>query len=68
MRELTSSGSKKGRVKRFDEMEMQQMSLFDTVDNDKIIAEIRDLDISNMTPLDALNMLNHLQGEIRNRW
>ena len=67
VRELTAPG-KKNRVRRYDEMEMQQMSLFDTVDNDKIIGEIRELDISNMTPLDALNMLNHLQSEIRNRW
>lgn len=68
VRELTSAGRKKDRPKRYDQMEMQQMSLFDTMDNDKIIGEIRDLDISNMTPLDALNMLNHLQSEIRNRW
>ena len=47
---------------------MQQMSLFDTTDNDKIINEIREIDISTMTPLDALNMLNHLQNEVKNRW
>ena len=68
VRELTSAGGKKGKTKRYDEMEMQQMSLFDTVDNDKIIGEIRELDISNMTPLEALNVLNHLQSEVRNRW
>ncbi len=68
VRELTATGKKKDRPKRYGEMEMQQMSLFDTVDNDKIIGEIRELDISNMTPLDALNMLNHLQSEVKNRW
>ena len=47
---------------------MQQMSLFDANDNEKIINELKEMDISSMTPLQALNMLNHLQSEVRNRW
>ena len=47
---------------------MQQMSLFDTTDNDKIINELKEIDISSMTPLEALNILNHLQSMVKNRW
>lgn len=51
-----------------DEMEMAQMSLMDTVRNDDIIDELKNLNISTLTPLDALNKLNELQHKIKNRW
>ena len=44
------------------------MSLFDTVKDNDIIDELKDMDISNMTPLDALNTLYRLQNKIKNRW
>ena len=44
------------------------MSLFDTVKDDDIIKELREVDISNMTPLDALNKLYELQNKVKNRW
>ena len=47
---------------------MEQMSLFDTVQDNDIIAEIRDLDVTNLTPMDALNFLYRLQNKIKNRW
>ena len=47
---------------------MSQMSLFDTVKNDAIIEEIDQLDISNLTPVEALNTLYRLQNKIKNRW
>ena len=47
---------------------MIQMSLFDTVKDDDIINELKELDISNMTPMDALNTLYKLQNKLRNRW
>ena len=47
---------------------MSQMSLFDTVKNDAIIEEIDQLDISNLTPVEALNTLYRLQIKIKNRW
>ena len=47
---------------------MKQMSLFDTVRDDDIIDELGQLDISNMTPLEALNTLNRFQNKIKNRW
>lgn len=51
-----------------DDLEVKQMSLFDTVNNDDIIEDIKALDISNMTPIDALNTLYKLQGRVKNRW
>ena len=44
------------------------MSLFDTADDDMIIDELRNIDIGNMTPLDALNKLYELQNKVKNRW
>jgi len=49
-------------------MEDEQISLFDTVKDDDIITEIRDMDLGNMTPLDALNTIYRLQNKIKNRW
>ena len=54
--------------KHLDEVDLTQMSLFDTVKDDDIIQELRDIDISNLTPLDALNKLYELQNKIKNRW
>lgn len=54
--------------KKVDDLEIKQMSLFDTVNNDDIIEDIKALDISNMTPIDALNTLYKLQGRVKNRW
>ena len=44
------------------------MSLFETVTDEDVLKELRDIDISNLTPLDALNTLYRLQTEIKNRW
>lgn len=51
-----------------DELEIKQMSLFDTVNDSDIIEEIKHIDIGRMTPIDALNTLYKLQGKIVNRW
>lgn len=44
------------------------MSLFDTVKDDDILEELKSVDLSNMTPIDALNKLYELQNKIKNRW
>ena len=54
--------------RKVDDLEVKQMSLFDTVSDNDIISEIKELDIGRMTPIDALNMLYKLQGKINNRW
>ena len=44
------------------------MSLFDTVKDDDVIREIKELDLANLTPIDALNTLYQLQNKLKNRW
>ena len=50
------------------EMDMAQMSLFDTVQDKDIIEELKGIDIGNLTPMEALNTLYNLQNKIKNRW
>ena len=56
------------KVKRYDEVDLEQMSLFDTVKDEDILKELDEVDISNLTPLDALNTLYRLQNMRKNRW
>ncbi len=53
---------------RTDTVDLEQISLFDTVKDDDIIDELRNVDISSMTPLEAMNKLNELQNKVKNRW
>lgn len=68
VKDLAGTGKGKSSAVTYDELDVQQMSLFDTVQDDSIIEEIRELDITNLTPMDALNTLYRLQNKIRNRW
>ena len=63
----TTKPEKKKRV-LLDEVDLEQMSLFDTVKDEDIIKELTEMDISNMTPLDAMNELYRLQNKLKNRW
>ena len=54
--------------KKLDEVDKNQISLFDTVHDDEIIEEIKQLDLGNYTPIEALNKLYELQGKLKNRW
>ena len=65
--EATPAASKRKPVKRTDEVEAGQLSLFDAMNNDTIIDEISQMDITSMTPMDALNTLYNLQNKIKNR-
>ena len=47
---------------------MDQMSLFDTVSDSDVLKELQELEVSTMTPLDALNTLYRLQNKLKNRW
>ena len=50
------------------DIEAEQISLFDTVNDSDILKELESIDIGNMTPVDALNALYRLQNKIKNRW
>ena len=58
----------KWKKEKLDEVDLAQMSLFDTVKDDDILEELKNVDLSNMTPIDALNKLYELQNKIKNRW
>ncbi len=49
-------------------VEMTQMTFFDTVREDDIIKDLMDVNLAEMTPIDALNMLFKIQNKLRNRW
>lgn len=59
---------KKKEKEHLDEVDLTQMSLFDTISDDDIIEELRNVDIGNLTPLEALNKLYELQNKVKNRW
>lgn len=61
------NGSKK-KKERLDEVDLTQMSLFDTVKDDDIIEELKNIDVGNLTPIEAMNKLYELQNKARNRW
>ena len=59
---------KRGRPKKYDEVDMAQMSLFDTVKDDDVLEELKNIDVGNLTPIDALNTIYRLQNKLKNRW
>ena len=67
VKDLTSSSKKKQKIV-YDQVDMAQMSLFDTVQDNDIVEEIRNLDMSHLTPMEAMNILYNLQNKIQNRW
>lgn len=60
--------SDKKKPKYYDDVDLGQMTLFDTVKDEDIVNELKEIDISNLTPLDALNTLYRLQNKLKNRW
>lgn len=56
------------KTKKYDDVDLAQMSLFDTVKDDDVLEELKNLDISHLTPIDALNTLYQLQNKLKNRW
>ncbi len=45
------------------------MSLFDTVKDDDVIKEFKELDVANLTPIDALNTLYRTSEQTKeHRW
>ena len=68
VKNISVDNGRKHKKEHLDEVDMTQISLFDTVKDDDIIDELRSIDIGNMTPLDALNKLYQLQNKVKNRW
>ena len=66
--ESQAKAKQKTKPKTYDEVDLEQISLFDTVKDDDVVKELQELDISNMTPMDAMNTLYRLQNKLKNRW
>ena len=66
--DISSNITQHKAVPKPDEVDMQQLSFFDTVKDDDIIRELDSLELSTMTPLDAMNTLYRLQTKLKNRW
>ncbi len=64
----TEELEKKGKPKKFDEVDLAQMSLFDTVKEDDVLEELLGIEIATLTPLEALNTISNLQNKLKNRW
>ena len=45
------------KTKKYDEVDLAQMSLFDTVKDDDVIEELKNIDVAHLTPMDALNTI-----------
>ncbi|MBE5849583.1 MAG: DNA mismatch repair protein MutS [Lachnospiraceae bacterium] len=68
VRMIASTTEKKQILKKSDDVDRGQMSLFDTISDEEIISELMELDCNNMTPMEALNALGMLQSKLKNRW
>ncbi len=64
----TKGENKAKKQPKYDEVDLAQMSLFDTVTDEDVLKELMDVEVSTMTPLDALNTLYRLQNKLKNRW
>lgn len=60
------TAKKKNKAKKYDEVDMAQMSLFDTVKDDDVLDELKNIDVGNLTPIDALNTIYRLQNKLKN--
>lgn len=51
--------------------EMNQLSIFDTMggnQTDDILFELRDIDLSHVTPMDAMNLVYKWQNQLQEKW
>ncbi len=60
--------TKPKKQEKTEEIDMLQMSMFDTVKDEDIIKELREINVNNMTPVEAMNKLDELSNKVRNRW
>lgn len=63
-----NSRKTKPKAVHYDEVDLEQISPFDTVQDQDIIEELKNLDITMLTPMDAMNTLYRLQNKLKNRW
>lgn len=60
--------SERKKTVKYDTLQLEQISLFDTVKDEDVLEELKTIDISVLTPIEAINVLNALQNKLKNRW
>ena len=65
---MSQKPQKKVKSRKYDEVDLAQFSLFDTVQDDDVLEELKNIDVGNLTPIDALNTIYRLQNKLKNRW
>ena len=68
VRDMAAAPKSRKKPVHYDEVDLEQMSLFDTVKDDDILKELKEIDVGNLTPIDALNTIYRLQNKLKNRW
>ena len=68
VQEITAEQTRKQKPRKYDQVDMDQMSLLDTVKDEDVLKELQEIDVSNLTPIDALNTIYRLQNKLKNRW
>ena len=68
VRDMAAAPKNHKKPVHYDEVDLEQMSLFDTVKDDDILKELKEIDVGNLTPIDALNTIYRLQNKLKNRW
>lgn len=58
----------KTKVEHYDDVDLGQMSLFDTSTDEDVLKELKEIDLESLRPIDALNRLYKLQNMLKNRW
>ena len=65
IKDIAVLGAPKPKAKKYDDVDLAQMSLFDTVKDDDVLKELKELDLGNLTPIEALNTLYQLQNKLK---
>lgn len=64
----TENSIKKSKQKKYDQVDLEQISFTDTLKDNDILEELAKIDITNLTPIEAMNTLYRLQNKMKNRW
>lgn len=65
---VASNKDTKVKPEHYDDVDLGQMTLFDTTTDEDVIKELREIDLESLRPIDALNRLYKLQNMLKNRW
>ena len=69
--ETSSDSTQTGKNRESDSTEMAQLSIFDAVTSfsyEDILFELRDIDLSHVTPMDAMNLVYKWQNKLKDKW